>query len=140
MAYFLKNPKTKKVSICNVMRASMTVPRNRLSHKSHGAYGYVHELMAQGIPDPISYYQKEIDQLNDEAKSKNARSKDKKIEASPIRYLGYAPLKNIYHFLDVGRFLNLCFITHDIQYEMSDMIEALIYASVLNPVPNTRPT
>lgn len=133
MAYFLKKSKNKKGIYLQCYESFYDRSRNQTVHKSHGAYGYVHELMAQGIPDPISYYQKEIDQLNDEAKSKNARSKDKKIETSPIRYLGYAPLKNIYHFLDVGRFLNLCFITHDIQYEMSDMVEALIYARCLKP-------
>ena len=45
------------------------------AHRSYKALGYVHELQAQGIDDPISFYQQEVIKLNQEFQAAKAAKK-----------------------------------------------------------------
>jgi len=63
-------------------------------HKSHRPIGYVHELEEQGIDDPLTHFQREIDDLNQVYQAQKAQ--DKILEIShdtPERSLGYFPIK-----------------------------------------------
>ncbi len=80
MAYFLKKSNYKKRYISSNLREFFYDPeRKGGAHRSFKALGYVHELQAKGIDDPISFYKEEVIRLNQEANAAKAAKKAKQI-------------------------------------------------------------
>ena len=57
MAYFLKKTKNKKGLYLQIYESFYDPERGHTAHKSFKPIGYVHELQAKGIDDPVSFYQ-----------------------------------------------------------------------------------
>ncbi len=72
MAYFLKIKLQKKVHIFKFTRVFMTRKGKAGLTALFKALGYVHELQAKGIDDPISFYKEEVIRLNQEANAAKA--------------------------------------------------------------------
>ncbi|MFQ7354006.1 MAG: hypothetical protein ACLROG_04080 [Coprococcus phoceensis] len=66
MAYFLKKSNYKKGTYLQIYESFYDPERKTGAHRSYKALGYVHELQARGIDDPISFYQQEVIKLNQE--------------------------------------------------------------------------
>lgn len=76
MAYFLKKTINKKGTYLQVYSSFYDPERGHTAHKSYKPIGYVHELQAKGIDDPVSFYKEEVIRLNQEAKAeKNKKNK-----------------------------------------------------------------
>ena len=95
MAYFLKKSHLKKGLYLQIYESFYDPFKKNTSHKSFRSLGYVDELIASGIPDPVSFFSHEVKKLNDELKSRKELEKTRLIEESPVRYIGYFPVKNI---------------------------------------------
>ena len=67
MAYFLKKTNNKKGTYLQIYSSFYDPERRHTAHKAYKPIGYVHELQAQGIDDPISFYNDEVISLNQEA-------------------------------------------------------------------------
>ena len=72
---FLKKLTTKKVLILQIYSSFYDPERRHTAHKAYKPIGYVHELQAKGIDDPISFYKEEVIRLNQEANSCKSRKK-----------------------------------------------------------------
>ena len=104
------------------------------AHKSFKPIGYVHELQAQGIVDPIAYYKEQVVKLNQEFKNAKTESKSKQIsEDSPEKLIGYFPFKNINDKLGVKKYIDLMQTATDFRFNVFDMISALVYARLVQP-------
>ena len=55
MAYYLRKENKKKVPICRCMNLT-GIKKETAAFKSVMAFGYVHELISDEIPDPVAYY------------------------------------------------------------------------------------
>ena len=55
MAYFLKKTKNKKGIYLQIYESYYDPERKGGAHRSYKPIGYVHELQANGIEDPVSY-------------------------------------------------------------------------------------
>ena len=96
MAYFLKKTNNKKGTYLQIYSRNYDPERGHTAHKSYKSIGYVHELQAKGIDDPISFYKEEVNKLNQEAKDAKNEKKAKQIsDDSPEKLIGYFPMKNI---------------------------------------------
>ena len=96
--------------------------------------GYVHELQANGIEDPISVFGEEVQKLNQEYKKKEQSEKERQIsEESPEKLLGYFPLKNLNDSLGCKKYLDLMQTATNFRFNIFDMMAALIYARVVCP-------
>ena len=74
MAYFLKKTKNKKGLYLQIYESFYDPERGHTAHKSYKPIGYVHELQAKGIDDPISHFKEEVNQLNQDFQTtKNAK-------------------------------------------------------------------
>ena len=134
MAYFLKKTNNKKGTYLQIYSSLYDPERGHTAHKSFKPIGYVHELQAQGIVDPIAYYKEQVVKLNQEFKNAKTESKSKQIsEDSPEKLIGYFPFKNINDKLGVKKYIDLMQTATDFRFNVFDMISALVYARLVQP-------
>lgn len=97
MSYFLKKTKNKKGTYLQIYESYYDPERKGGAYRSYKPIGYVHELQANGMEDPIAFYNNEVTQLNQEYKKQMLEEKSRHIsEESPEKLLGYFPLKKLY--------------------------------------------
>lgn len=70
VAYFLKKTNNKKGTYLQIYESYYDPERKRGAHRSYKPIGYVHELQAGGIDDPITFFSDEVQKLNQEYKQK----------------------------------------------------------------------
>ncbi|MFR7441398.1 MAG: hypothetical protein ACLUUG_09160 [Lachnospiraceae bacterium] len=104
-----KENKNKKGIYLQIYESYYDPERKGGAHRSYKPIGYVHELQANGIEDPIAVFGEEVQKLNQEYKKKKQTEKERKIsEESPEKLLGYFPLKNLNDSLGCKNILILC--------------------------------
>ncbi len=134
MAYFLKKSHYKKGTYLQIYESFYDPERKGGAHRSYKALGYVHDLQAQGIDDPISYYKEEVARLNQELQAAKKVEKAKQIsEENPERFIGYFPMKNINDRLSVKKYIDLMQTATDFRFNVFDMMSALVYARLIHP-------
>ena len=107
MAYFLKKTKNKKGTYLQIYESYYDPERKGGAHRSYKPIGYVHELQASGIEDPITVFGEEVQKLNQEYKRKKQSEKERQIsEESPEKLLGYFPLKNLNDSLGCKKYIS----------------------------------
>lgn len=134
MAYFLKKTKNKKGIYLQSYESYYDPERKGGAHRSYKPIGYVHELQANGMEDPIAVFGEEVQKLNQEYKKKKQAEKERKIsEESPERLLGYFPLKNLNDSLGCKKYIDLMQSATHFRFNIFDMMSDLIYARVVHP-------
>lgn len=134
MAYFLKKTKNKKGIYLQIYESYYDPERKGGAHRSYKPIGYVRELQANGMEDPIAVFGEEVQKLNQEYKKKKQAEKERKIsEESPERLLGYFPLKNLNDSLGCKKYIDLMQSATHFRFNIFDMMSDLIYARVVHP-------
>lgn len=134
MAYFLKKTKNKKGIYLQIYERYYDPERKGGAHRSYKPIGYVHELQANGMEDPIAVFGEEVQKLNQEYKKKKQAEKERKIsEESPEKLLGYFPLKNLNDSLGCKKYIDLMQTETHFRFNIFDMMSDLIYARVVHP-------
>lgn len=130
MVYFLKKSTPSKKGLYLQIYKSFYVPGKGKRNKSFKTIGYVSDLIASGIDDPVSFYQKEVDKLNDELDNRNVPQIG---DVSSCKNLGYFLLKGVLDKLNIDKYLDLVSANKSFRFQLSQFIRALIYAQVANP-------
>lgn len=139
MAYFLKKTNNKKGTYLQIYESYYDPERKTGAHRSYRPIGYVHELQATGIEDPISFFKDEVQKLNQEFRDKKQSEKYRQIsEESPEKFLGYFPLKNLNDSLGCKKYIDLMQTATNFRFNVFDMISALIYARTVHPCSKSR--
>ena len=139
MAYFIKKTNNKKGTYLQIYSSFYDPQRGHTAHKAYKPIGYVHELQAKGIEDPISFYKEEVNRLNQEAKAEKNAKKEKQIsDDSPEKLIGYFPMKNINDKLSVKKYIDLMQTATDFRFNVFDMTSALVYARLVQPYSKSR--
>lgn len=134
MAYFLKKSNIKKGTYLQIYESFYDPNKKGTAHRSVKAVGYVEELVAKGIDDPIAHFQAEVDELNKMHKEKKESDKARTIsDESPEKYLGYFPLKNINDSLRTKQYIDLMQTATDYRFNVYDMMSSLVYSRVVHP-------
>ena len=130
MRYFLKKTTPSKKGLYLQIYRTNYVPGKGNQNKSYKAIGYVEELKAKGIEDPIKYVQDMIDELN----SNHELKKEKQIgEASTSKNAGYFLVKAMFDSLNMDKHLNIVASSYKSQYEFATFIKTLTYAQIVDP-------
>lgn len=103
------------------------------AHRSYQALGYVDDLIASGIPDPVSHYSEVVKKMNRELSLAKQQEKVRQISSSPERFLGYFLVKNLYDSLHVSNYLDFLQYNNDFRFRLSDLLEALTYSRMVQP-------
>lgn len=139
MAYFLKKTINKKGTYLQIYESYYDPVRKGGAHRSYKPIGYVHELQAGGIDDPIAFFGEEVRKLNQEYKERKQAEKTRQIsDVSPEKLLGYFPLKNLNDSLGCKKYIDLMQTATDLRFNVSDMLSSLIYARVVHPCAKSR--
>lgn len=130
MSYFLKKTVPTKKGVYLQIYESKYISGVGKRNKSYKKIGYVCELIAAGIADPISFYQKEVDELNNKFKEE----KEKQISnVLPISNVGYFLVKAMFDKLELDPLINLLSLNYKSHYDFSEMLRALVYSQILMP-------
>lgn len=100
MAYFLKKTKLKNRTYLSIVESYYSHDSKDTKHRTFKSLKSVESLIAQGMDDPISFYQNEVDRLNHD---KNIDKALQISDRSPKRFLGYFPLKAILNQLHIKK-------------------------------------
>ena len=130
MVYFLKKTTPSKKGLYLQIYKSYYVPGKGKRNKSHQAIGYVEDLKAKGIADPLDYARRMVDELNEGAD----RRRDVQIgDDSASKNVGYFLIKAMIDGLGVDRVMDIMTRNKRFKFKVSDFVRAMIYAQIANP-------
>ena len=130
MRYFVKKSTPSKKGLYLQIYKTNYVPGKGNQNKSYKAIGYVSDLIASGIPDPVAYAQNLVDELNSDLPNK----KEMKIgDISSSKNLGYFLIKSMIDYLDFDYILKLMSSNMKFHFNLSDFVRSMIYAQIVNP-------
>ena len=130
MAYFLKKNIKKGRTYLSIVNSFYSADTKDTAHKTYKSLGSVETLKKKGISDPIDYYQKEVDKLNEENENKEAI---KVGEKSPYKYGGHFIIKAIIEKLNVKPYIDILNKTTNFHFNLYDLLCSLIFSRILNP-------
>ena len=130
MRYFVKKSTPSKKGLYLQIYKTNYVPGKGNQNKSYKAIGYVSDLIASGIPDPVAYAQNLVDELNSDLPNR----KEMKIgDISSSKNLGYFLIKSMIDYLDFDYILKLMSSNMKFHFNLSDFVRSIIYAQIVNP-------
>lgn len=135
MAYFLKKTSLKNRTYLAIYDSFYNHDKKGAAHRCYKSLGSVETLKKNGMEDPIAFYQKEVDALNQQRKTDGIR---KISDVSPNLYLGYFPLKAILEKLKIQKYVNYFNLTNEFQYDLFELLSTLIYARCVHPCSKRR--
>ena len=135
MAYYLKKTKLKGRTYLSIDESFYSQEKKGTAHKCYKSLGSVETLIKNGMADPVSFYQQEVDRLNSRKKQDGVPMIS---ERSPFLFSGYFPLKSILERLDVRKYVSLFSLTSDFKYDLYSVLSSLIYARSVNPCSKRR--
>lgn len=135
MAYFLKKTTLKGRTYLSICESFYQASKKGTAHKTYKSLGSVETWKEKGISDPISYFQQEVDSLNQQRKAEGVRMIS---DVSPIRFPGYFPLKSIMDKLLIKHYVDYFKLTNDFEFDLYELLSSLIYARAVNPCSKYR--
>ena len=135
MAYFLKKTKRNDRLYLSIYESFYSPETKNTRHKSFRKIGFVDALIEQGIDDPISHFQKEVNELNSKRETEKCRINFQQIsDVSPELCLGYVPIAKILNMLDVKEHFGYLSSSRKFEFDVYDVFSALVYARVVAPL------
>ena len=125
MAYFLKKATLKGRTYLSIVESFYNREKKGAAHKTYKSLGSVETHKSNGIVDPVTHFQKEVDELNKNRKAEQVRTIS---GVSPLRHLGYFPLKSIMGKLGVKKYIDYFKLTTSFEFDIYDLLASLIYA------------
>lgn len=135
MAYYLKKTKLKGRTYLSIDESFYSHEKKGTAHKCFKSLGSVETHIKNGMEDPISHFQKEVDALNHKRFSVGVK---KISDKSPNLYLGYFPLKSILDKLYIKKYVDYFKLTNNFKYDLYELLSSLIYARAVNPCSKYR--
>jgi len=138
MAFRLDIKKGKRGQYLTIEKKYWDKEKKRPATEHHRSLGYVADLQKEH-PDPIAHFKEEVKQMNVEQKKQCRVSLviDMNEELPPdshTRYnLGYAVIMEIYHELELNRFLNNKARHEAFEYNSDSIMKLLVITRILFP-------
>lgn len=137
MAYFLKVSKQQNRTYLAIYESFYSPEVNGTKHRCFKSLGNLDKIIESGIDDPISFYQNEVNLLNEKRKAEKQNQKiNQKLisDISPERCLGYFPLSNILNTLDVETHFNYMQSSRHFHFNVFDVFSSLVFARAVAPL------
>lgn len=130
MAYFLKKTTLKGRTYLAIYESFYNHDKKGASHRCYKSLGSVETNITNGIDDPISFYQQEVDALNRQKRQEGIR---KISDVSPVLHLGYFPFRCILDKLRIKKYVDFFKLTNDFHFDLYELLSSLIYARAVHP-------
>ena len=135
MAYFLKKAILKGRTYLSIVESFYSNEKKGAAHRTFKSLGSIETNKANGIDDPVAIFQKEVDELNRKRNAENVRTIS---SISPLRHLGYFPIKSIANKLGVKKYVDYFKLTTDFGFDLNELLMSLIYARSVHPCSKRR--
>ena len=135
MAYFLKKAKQQHRTYLAIYESFYSNVTKGTKHRCFQSLGSVESLIDKGINDPVSYYQKQVDVLNN---MKNKETIKTITDVSPELYLGYFPYASVMNKMNIKKYVDYFKINNSFQYDLYELLSSLVYARLVNPCSKYR--
>ena len=135
MAYFLKQTPLKGRTYLAIYESFYNHEKKGTAHRSIKSLGSVETNKANGMDDPVSYYQLEVDALNKQRSDEGVR---KISDKSPLLHLGYFPLKGILDKLRIKKYVDYFKLTTNFNFDIYELLSTMIYARCVHPCSKRR--
>jgi len=135
MAYFLKQTPQKGRTYLAIYESFYSHEKKGTAHRSIKPLGSIESNKANGMSDPVSYYQAEVDELNKTRRNEGVR---KISDKSPLLHLGYFPIQGIMNKLKIKKYVDYFKLTTDFDFDIYELLSSLIYARCVHPCSKRR--
>lgn len=139
MAYFLRQEKKKKGLYLQMYDSYWDKEKKQSRTKNVMAFGYVEDLISDGMPDPVAYYKEFVRQKNEERAAVFSQETRPRAFASPVEYnLGHFLLHTLLTELAVKETIDILASQMRFQFKVYDMMAQLIFARVIHPCSKSK--
>ena len=139
MAYYLRQTKKQKGTYLQIYESRWNKELKQPRSTSVEAIGYVEELTSDEMPDPVAYYKKYVDKMNEERAALFADETRPRVFVSPMeRYAGHFLLHSLMDELDVKETIDILASRRNFQFSIYQMLAQLVYARVICPCSKSR--
>lgn len=139
MAYYLRKENKKKGTYLQMYESHWDKEKKQPRSKSVMAFGYVHELISDEIPDPIAYYTDFVAKKNKERAAAFAEDIRPRAFASPVEYnLGHFLLHTLLEELNVKEVIDILAAQMRFQFHIYDMVAQLIFSRIIYPCSKSK--
>ena len=139
MAYYLRKENKKKGTYLQMYESHWDKEKKQPRSKSVMAFGYVHELISDEIPDPIAYYTDFVAKKNKERAAAFAEDTRPRAFASPVEYnLGHFLLHTLLEELNVKEVIDILAAQMRFQFRIYDMVAQLIFSRIIYPCSKSK--
>lgn len=139
MAYYLRKENKKKGTYLQMYESHWDKEKKQPRSKSVMAFGYVHELISDEIPDPIAYYTDFVAKKNKERAAAFAEDTRPRAFASPVEYnLGHFLPHTLLEELNVKEVIDILAAQMRFQFHIYDMVAQLIFSRIIYPCSKSK--
>lgn len=135
LSYYLKKTKLKNRTYLSIDESFYSHDKKGTAHRCFKSLGSVESNIEKGIEDPVSFFQKEVDELNRKNNEKGVR---KITDVSPMLNVGYFPIKSVLNKLKVKKYIDMFKLTNNFNFDLYSVLSSLIFARVVNPCSKYR--
>jgi len=135
VAYFLKQTFLKGRTYLAIYESFYSREKKGTAHKTFKSLGSIETHKANGMEDPVSFFQKEVDELNVKQRCESEKMISSK---SPLLHLGYFPLKSIMNKLNIKKYVDYFKLTTEFEFDLYELLSSLIFARCVNPCSKRR--
>ena len=138
MAYFLKQATLKGRTYLSIVESFYSRDKKGTVHKTFESLGSIETHKANGMEDPVAHFSDIVKKMNEDVKFAKQEERDRQISESPEKHLGYFLIKAIYEGLGVSQFLYFLQSTRSFRFNVSELMEALIYSRMIEPCSKSK--
>ena len=139
MAYYLRKENKKKGTYLQMYESHWDKEKKQPRSKSVMAFGYVHELISDEIPDPVAYYTNFVAEKNKERAAAFTEETRPRAFVAPVEYnLGQFLLYTLLEELNVKEVIDILAAQMRFQFRIYDMIAQLIFSRIIYPCSKSK--
>ena len=139
MAYYLRKENKKKGTYLQMYESHWDKEKKQPRSKSVMAFGYVHELVSDEIPDPVAYYTDFVAEKNKERAAAFTEETRPRAFVAPVEYnLGHFLLHTLLEELNVKEVIDILAAQMRFQFHIYDMVAQLIFSRIIYPCSKSK--
>ena len=139
MAYYLRKENKKKGTYLQMYESHWDKEKKQPRSKSVMAFGYVHELVSDEIPDPVAYYTDFVAEKNKERAAAFTEETRPRAFVAPVEYnLGQFLLYTLLEELNVKEVIDILAAQMRFQFHIYDMVAQLIFSRIIYPCSKSK--
>lgn len=133
MAYFLKKSKLKRGVYLQIYESFRDSSKKETAHRSFKSLGYVEDLIAEGVADPIAYFTAEVKTMNQKVKSEKDKLRREEISDNSNKNVGHFLINGFFNRFNLEREFELLTIREGFKFDVYKLLKGLVFGRIVEP-------